>query len=187
MSAIISDCGKYRYRLERGNPLKPAVAFIMVNPSTADAETDDPTIRKVRGFAERAGYDHFIVGNLFAYRATDITALRATADPTGPDNDDHLDLIMRDAALHIVAWGALAKLPDKLRKRWVDVVRLADRAGCQLHCIGNNDDKHPRHPLMTSYDTPITEWAVPWFANRAPSLVSEESSVAPLSQESSKP
>src|SRR3954451_2301972 len=41
----------------------------MVNPSTADAETDDPTIRKVKGFSERAGYGHIIVGNLFAFRA----------------------------------------------------------------------------------------------------------------------
>lgn len=167
MSAIISDCGKYRYRLERGSPAAPAVAFIMVNPSTADAAEDDATIRKCRGFAERAGYEHFIVGNLFAYRATDIKELRTAADPIGPDNDGHLDLILRDAALHVVAWGTLAKLPDTLRKRWVDVVRLADRVGCTLYCIGTNDDKHPRHPLMTGYDMPITEWVAPWFANRA--------------------
>lgn len=170
MSAILSDCGIYRYRLERGNPGKPAIAFIMVNPSTADAETDDPTIRKVRGFADRAGYEHFIVGNLFAYRATDIKALRTASDPVGPENDDHIDLILRDAALHVVAWGALAKLPETLRKRWMEVVRLADRVGCRLHCIGTNDDKHPRHPLMTGYDTQPTEWVVPWFPNRTTAL-----------------
>lgn len=174
MSAIISDCGVYRYRLERGNPLKPAVAFIMVNPSTADAETDDPTIRKVRGFAERAGYDRLLVGNLFAYRATDIKALRSAADPVGPENDDHLERILSNATLHIAAWGALAKLPDTLRKRWTEVVRIADRLGYQFHCIGTNDDRHPRHPLMTGYDTPITEWAVPWFANRTASLPRQE-------------
>ena len=166
MAAIISDCGTYRYRLERGDPFKPAVAFIMVNPSTADAETDDPTIRKVKGFAERAGYERLIVGNLFAYRATDIKALRTAPNPVGPENDEHLDLILRDAMLHVVAWGTQAKLPEILRKRWTDVVRIADRIGCKLHCIGTNDDKHPRHPLMTGYETPVTEWQVPWFANR---------------------
>lgn len=170
MSAIISTCGTFRYRLERvGCPRDPAIAFIMVNPSTADAETDDPTIRKVKGFADRAGYGRLIVGNLFAFRATDIKALRTAADPIGPDNNWHLEQIMRDAALHVVAWGALAKLPDALRKRWCDVVRIADRAGCKMHCIGVNDDKHPRHPLMTAYETPVTEWEAPWFANRVKS------------------
>lgn len=170
MAAIISDCGKYRYRLERGNPIKPAIAFIMVNPSTADAEMDDPTIRKVKGFAERAGYDHLIVGNLFAYRATDIKELRDAADPIGPDNDSHLDLILRDAVLHVVAWGASAKLPETLRKRWTEVVRLADAAGAELYCFGTCDDKHPKHPLMTSYGVPIAKWQAPWFANRTPAL-----------------
>lgn len=166
MSAIISDCKKYRYRLERGDPLKPAIAFIMVNPSTADEEMDDATIRKVAGFTERAGYEHFIVGNLFAFRATDIKALRTVRDPVGPDNDDHLDRIMREAMIHIVAWGTLAKLPENLRRRWVDVVRIADRARCKLHSIGVNADQHPKHPLMTSYEEVMAPWDVPWFANR---------------------
>ena len=72
-SAVISDCGRYRYRLERhGLSGAGAVAWIMVNPSTADATTDDATIRKVVGFSERMGAGWLIVGNKFAYRATDI-------------------------------------------------------------------------------------------------------------------
>lgn len=164
MSAIISDCGTYRYRLERG--YGPTLSIIMVNPSTADATADDPTIRKVLGFAERLGYSRIIVGNKFAFRATDITALRTAADPIGPDNDRHIEQILRDGDLHVVAWGALSKLPGVLQARWKDIVRIADRVGVELHCIGTNADKHPKHPLMTGYATPLTPWQAPWFPNR---------------------
>ena len=56
---------------------------------------------------------------------------------------------------------------ESLRGRWKEIVRIADRVGCKLHCIGLCADGHPKHPLMTGYDTPITEWQVPWFANRS--------------------
>lgn len=172
MSAIISDCGKYRYRLERqlGDEYGPTVGFIMVNPSKADAETDDATIRKCIGFAKTLGASEIIVGNKFAYRATDIKALRSTRDPIGPLNDQHIAQILYDSDIVIVAWGALSKLPGVLRDRWKDVVRLADAVKLQgpvdLMAIGTNADGHPRHPLMTGYDTPIERWTVPWFANR---------------------
>lgn len=164
MSAVISDCGLYRYRLERG--AGRCMSIIMVNPSTADAENDDPTIRKVLGFASRQNCTRIIVGNKFAFRATDVNELRSARDPIGPDNDRHIEQILRDGDLHVVAWGALNKLPDTLRSRWKDIVRVADRVGCKLHCIGINADRHPKHPLMPSYSSPLTEWAAPWFAGR---------------------
>lgn len=167
-SAVISDCGMYRYRLEREVSDAPKVAaFLMVNPSTADASTDDATIRKCAGFSRALGFGRFIVGNKFAFRATDVNALRTARDPIGHDNDWHLERIMRDADVHIVAWGSLSKLPDTLRKRWQDIVRLADEVGCELHCIGTNTDKHPKHPLMTGYAEPMAKWTAPWFATRA--------------------
>jgi len=84
-SAIISDCGLYRYRLERHDLSgSGAVAWLMVNPSTADATEDDQTIRKVIGFTERLGGGWAIVGNKFAYRATDIHALHALDPVRGP-------------------------------------------------------------------------------------------------------
>lgn len=174
-SAIISACGTYRYRLEREiSDAQWAVAFLMINPSTADAEHDDPTIRKVKGFATRFGAGRVIVGNQFAFRATDIKELRTAREPIGPDNDRHLEQIMRDADMHVVAWGALAKLPETLRKRWQDIVRIADRVGCELQCIGTNQDGHPTHPVLTGYDVPLTKWAAPWFAGRSkPNSVSE--------------
>jgi hypothetical protein len=79
LSAVISDCGIYRYRLERG--AGRTLSVIMVNPSTADAENDDPTIRKVLGFAERLLCERIVVGNKFAFRATDVNELRTAKDP----------------------------------------------------------------------------------------------------------
>jgi hypothetical protein len=160
--AIISDCGKYRYRLERHKLSGAgAVAWIMVNPSTADASADDATIRKVIGFSERLGAGWAIVGNKFAYRATDVRELRSVADPKGPENDAHLAQIIRAAPLVIVAWGPLVKLPKELRRRWRTICKLADEAGVKLMCLGTAQDGHPRHPLMLAYDTPLVEWKRP--------------------------
>ena len=61
-SAVISPCGRYRYRLERDGPGEGRTVIIMVNPSTADAETDDATIRKLKGFGARNGWGRIIVG-----------------------------------------------------------------------------------------------------------------------------
>lgn len=162
MNAIISDCGRYRYRLERhGLSGSGAMAWIMVNPSTADATEDDQTIRKVIGFSERLGAGWAIVGNKFAYRATDVRELKAVADPKGPANDAYLVEIMRSAPVVVAAWGPLAKLPKHLRTRWITVARFAAEMGRPLMCFGTAQDGHPRHPLMLAYDTPLIEWKAP--------------------------
>ncbi len=161
-AAIISKCQRYRYRLERnlGTGGKIA-AIIMVNPSTADAQVDDHSIRKWTGFAGRLGIGRFIVGNKFAYRATDIRELDTCADPIGPDNDRYLAEIMKDADLHIVAWGRLSKLPPRLHSRWREVVRIADQMSCKLFCLGTALDGHPLHPLRLGYDVPLVGWRAP--------------------------
>ena len=162
MSAIISDCGLYRYRLER-HALSGAgaVAWIMVNPSTADATEDDATIRKVIGFSNRLGAGWTIVGNKFAYRATDVNELKRVRDPIGPENDQHIADIIAYAPTAIVAWGPLAKLPPHLRRRWYRIAKIADEIGRPLMCFGTAQDGHPRHPLMLAYDTPLIEWKRP--------------------------
>lgn len=164
MSAVFSKCRTYRYRLERGKG--KAVAFYMVNPSTAGGTVDDPTIRRCRGFAERLGYNRIIVGNKFAFRSPHVSDLRTAVDPIGPNNDRHLAQIMRDADLHIVAWGTLDKLPKDLRLRWHAITRIAKEVGVTLQCLGVNHDKHPRHPLMTSYEVELEAWKEPWYLAR---------------------
>lgn len=161
-SAIISECGRYRYRLERdlGQP-GPVAAILGVNPSIADATVNDPTIRKDMGFGRRLGWSRIIKGNKFAFRATDVKALRSAADPSGPLNMDHLAQIMLEADIVVAAWGPLAKLPTALRGQWREVVAIAARLGKPLHCFGTAQDGQPRHTLMLEYVTPLVEWRPP--------------------------
>lgn len=161
-SAVISECGIWRYLLTRDLGVGTlTVAICGVNPSTADGEIDDQTIRKDKGFCRLLGVRHLIKINEFAFRATDVNALKTAADPIGPDNDRHIEQAFRDADLHIAAWGPLAKLPKPLRGRWRDVAAIADKVGCRLMCWGTAQDGHPRHPLMLAYSTPLVEWKRP--------------------------
>jgi hypothetical protein len=159
MSAILSECGFYRYRLDRTVATAgKTAAIIMVNPSTADATTNDASIRRWIGFSGRFGIARFIVGNKFAYRATDVRQLAMAKDPIGPENNYYLEQIMSEADLHIVAWGRLSKLPVALRQRWLDVLNIADRVGCELFCLGTTLDGHPKHPVRLSYAAKLVRW-----------------------------
>lgn len=160
MSAIISPCGAYRYRLERELGDGPTVAVIMVNPSTADAVENDATIRKLLGFGTRNGWGKIIVGNLFAYRATDVRELATAADPIGPENNVHLAQALTDAERVIVAWGPASKLPRRLRGRWRTIQSLAGSR--PLWTIGKTaKDGHPCHPLMLPYSLELQPWVPP--------------------------
>jgi hypothetical protein len=158
-TAIISDDGVYRYALSRDTGVgKDVVAFIGVNPSTADAHQDDATIRKLYGFGARNNIRKWVVGNLFAYRATDVRGLKTATDPEGPEADAHLANIFRQCDYAVFGWGSLAKLPRHLRFRWALVRDIALMADCATYCIGTTKDGQPKHPLMTPYCTPITRW-----------------------------
>lgn len=160
-SAVISNCGRYRYRLERDGPGNGRTVVIMVNPSTADAEQDDATIRKLKGFGARNGWGRIIVGNLFAYRAADVRELASVDDPFGPRNEWHLRRMFDEASRVIFAWGPPRKLPRYLRRRWQEVVRLLP-LHCDPFCIGQPTwGGHPKHPLMLAYDSPIIPWKAP--------------------------
>lgn len=159
MSAIISTCGQYRYRLERQvDSLASAglvFAFFGVNPSTADATEDDPTIRKLRGFTAANGGSRFIVGNVFAYRSTDVTALARAADPVGPENRRHLLAIAQDAQVLVPCWGARDKVPEKLRQHLDATLKLLLDAGRPVRIFGCTRSGDPKHPLMLSYQTKL--------------------------------
>ncbi len=162
MSAIISDCGAYRYRLAREGRGLGATAVIMVNPSTADADQDDATIRKLRGFGDRNQWGRIIVGNLFAFRATDVRLLGSVPDPVGPLNDAHLNVILGEVDRVVVAWGPVTKQPKAVRERWRHVTRMAASLGHHPLCIGAPAlCGHPRHPLMLAYAEPIQPWRLP--------------------------
>jgi hypothetical protein len=139
MSAVLSECGHYRYRLDRclGMFDGPVYAFFGINPSTADASLDDATVRKWKGFVSRWGGSRFIVGNVFAYRATDVRELAKVAAPIGPLNDRYINDICEEADIMVPCWG--------------------DR-GKPVMTFGLSKGGDPMHPLMLGYDTPLVEW-----------------------------
>lgn len=146
--ARISPDGRYRYALWREwkEPLtQPTWAtFVMLNPSTADHQIDDPTIRRCVGFAHLLGANGMVVVNLYAYRATNPTDLWSAADPVGPDGDatiaEFLELSARHGGPLIAAWGAHARAD---RVAAVLAMRGADR----FQALGLTKSGAPRHPL----------------------------------------
>lgn len=154
-SAQISEDGAYRYRLTRRWAAGPLVPFVMLNPSTADAEVDDPTIRRCVGFARQLGAGGLLVVNLYAYRATKPADLFRAEDPVGPDNDEVLLETAWDADLAggilIAAWGANAR-PDRVEH----VLALTD--GVPWRALGVTAAGAPRHPLYVPASTAPTPW-----------------------------
>ncbi|TMG72243.1 MAG: DUF1643 domain-containing protein [Chloroflexi bacterium] len=139
--ASFSRDRRYRYRLwRRWDAARPVVAFVMLNPSTADAARDDPTIRRCIGFARSWGYGRLEVVNLFAYRATDPRSLRHVPDPVGPANLRHLAAATARARLVIAAWGADPSANDAPARK-----RVLSRP--ELRCLGLTRSGAPRHPL----------------------------------------
>jgi hypothetical protein len=125
--------------------------MVMLNPSTADAEKDDPTIRRCIAFAARERFGGVEILNLFAFRATAPAGLKAAADPVGPDNDLHLrDLFGRHRTI-LAAWG----LHGAYLGRAEAIMRLAATLGARLTCLGRTAHGHPRHPLYARGDCAI--------------------------------
>ena len=158
--AVVSPDGVYRYRLTRTwDSELPAAVWIMLNPSTADADQDDPTIRRIIRFSTGLRFPDvggIIVANLYAYRATRPADLWTADDPVGPENDDHItQTIVSTAGPVVAAWGANARL-DRVDQ----VARLAWDLRVELSCLGTTKDGAPRHPLYVRSDTPLQEWKI---------------------------
>jgi hypothetical protein len=158
-SAVVSDDGLYRYRLDRDlGQAGGRVLFIMLNPSTADATSDDPTIRRCIGFAERFERN-LVVVNLYAFRATHPVALTTThaagwVDIVGPDNDRYLLEAAGECNLLVAAWGA--REPRRGRHR--EVYELLRPCG-PLHALGENANGSPKHPLYVRGDAALRPWS----------------------------
>jgi hypothetical protein len=143
-TATISPCGQFRYRLGRRWGSGLTLLFVMLNPSTADADQDDPTIRRCIGFAQSHGCDGIEVVNLYAYRATKPADLKRAGYPVGPENDGHISAAACDAGAICVAWGANAANLS----RPAEVLRLLRGGGHQIMALDHTAHGIPRHPLM---------------------------------------
>ncbi|HEY9627402.1 MAG TPA: DUF1643 domain-containing protein [Coleofasciculaceae cyanobacterium] len=151
--AIFDRTKTYRYSLWRSwDDDKPRVAFVMLNPSTADAESNDPTLRRCIGFAQTWGYGSLVVVNLFALRATHPAQLRQVRDPIGQECDRHILAAVSTADCTVVAWGNGGHL--KGRDRIVQKLISRELTGT-AHCLGVNRSGQPRHPLYARADSPL--------------------------------
>lgn len=138
--ARFSACGCYRYTLWRvWDASRPSIAFVGLNPSTADAEQDDPTVRRCIGYARRWKYGGMVMLNVFALRSTDPRGLLAVDDPIGPENDAWMLRSLRRVELAVACWGNHGELLGR-----GDQVA---RALGPFKCLGLTKVGHPRHPL----------------------------------------
>lgn len=163
--ALLSPCGLYRYVLTRGwNLALPPLAIVGLNPSTADARQDDPTIRRCRNFAQRDGFGALIMLNVAAYRTSYPEELndpvRGPADPFGRDNPRYLRERLAYVAAHggrvVVAWGTgIERLPEDAA---APVLAAIARAGLTPECFGVTRAGHPKHPLYLSRQTPLVPY-----------------------------
>lgn len=156
---VFSHDRRYRYTLLhtwRDAPRARLAAVIALNPSTADENDLDPTLRRIRGFCMAEGMSGFCMLNLFAFRATNPAVMKGAHDPTGPENDEHIVSWARRAAKVIVAWGT----HGSFRGRDLEVLTLLRNAQIQTFCWGVNNNGSPKHPLYLPRNSPLLPFAV---------------------------
>jgi len=155
-TALFSDDDghSWRYRLTREwDEGLPVVNFVGLNPSTADAMVDDPTVRRCVGFARQWGFGKLVMTNIFAWRATDPNDMRRQADPVGEDNDEHLRKAAREAQLVVACWGEGGQHLARGQA-------ASGLLGIDVRCLGTNLSGQPKHPLYLALDTQVRsfEW-----------------------------
>lgn len=154
-TATFSADRRHRYLLTRHwSSSASRVNFIMLNPSTADAFTLDPTNRRCVGFAREWGFGGLVTTNVFAWRSTDPKGLRVPEDPVGPANDEFIIESARSCELVVAAWGVHAVLGD----REAQVRSLLREAGVEAHVLRLTKQGHPGHPLYVAADTRPVAW-----------------------------
>lgn len=147
-TAVLSSDQARRYLLTRRWDDGPLMAWLMLNPSTADARTDDATIARCARRARNLGaFGGIAVVNLFSLRATDPRELRDCPDPVGPANDSFVIRTCRTAVLVVVAWGA----HGAYLRRGAEVTELLTRAAIEPFCLGVTTGGQPRHPGRMAY------------------------------------
>ena len=142
---------EYRFVLKRkwGTNADNFVNFILLNPSTADENTDDPTIRRCINFAQSWRYDGIWVTNLFAYKATEPENMKKADDPVGEKNDSYIEKYAEKSKKIVVAWGD----DGDFRNRRNQVIRILSQLEKDLYCFHINKSGNPQHALRVSNET----------------------------------
>lgn len=160
-AAVISDNGKYRFALGRQwDEARPMITWVMLNPSTADAEQDDPTVRRCVSFSRRWGFGTLAIVNLFALRATDPKEVKRAVEldivtAIGPQCDAAIRENTSISSAVVVAWGSPGWAVPRAVQIWLDI--LAPLPLPKV-CLGVTDNGSPRHPLYVADDTRPLHW-----------------------------
>jgi hypothetical protein len=150
LGADFDATGCYRYRLwRRWNAAADRLTFIMLNPSTADASVNDPTIRRCVGFAQHWGYGSLEVVNLFAFRTPHPRMLQQVADPVGTNCDAAILTAVQRSSCVVLAWGNHGQLYER------DQAVLSLLKSKPLYCLGLTQTGQPRHPLYLKQTTQL--------------------------------
>jgi hypothetical protein len=153
--AWFNEARTHRYLLTRCWGDGPVMTLIGLNPSTANAFTDDATIRRGVRFARREACGSLRMLNIYGLKSTDPALLREHPDPVGPCNDLILEVFA--TGLVVAAGGAGGKLNGRGREVGTRLVA----AGVPLLCLGVTSAGEPRHPLYVRSDAPLVPWEVP--------------------------
>jgi hypothetical protein len=155
--ALFSKCRRWRYLLWRcWDDSRPVANFLMLNPSTADEVKLDPSCTRARNYAEKWGYGALIVTNIFGWRSTDPSVLKAVKDPVGRGNDAAILKAAREAKLVVCAWGNHGAHIN----RSDSVLQLLHENQVRLHALRVNGAGHPSHPLYLPSSLIPTEFGV---------------------------
>ena len=151
-NATFSSCRKYRYSLSRvWDKKKKYVLFIGLNPSTANEEADDPTIRRCVNYAKDWGYGGFMMVNLFAYRTTLPSNLKKVKYPVGSENDKYIVTLSKKADITVAAWGNNGDFYSRDK----EVLSLVP----SLMCLKINKSGQPAHPLYLKKGLKLTKFS----------------------------
>jgi hypothetical protein len=148
--AVLSPCRRYRFALWRRWDAGPRVLFVLLNPSTADESTDDPTVRRCIGFARSWGFGSVAIGHLFAFRTRSPATLASCLDPVGPGNDNWLTRLRDESSLTVAAWGNHGRLLG----RGAAVGAMFPGS----HILGLTALGEPHHPLYVRADVSPRPW-----------------------------
>lgn len=161
--AVISSCGSYRHILTRiWNSRLPLMGFIQLNPSIADHEIDDPTLRRDMHFARREGFGGCQLTNLYDFRATSPKELAAAECPVSDKNDGYICQMMRECDKTVAGYGT-HKMAVKAEQDLFDLMDARD----VLWCLGTTKGGMPRHPLYVKNEQPLIKYAECWDKEHA--------------------
>ena len=154
--AVFSDCLRYRYTLERTwETGLPSLLWVLLNPSTATAEKDDPTNRRGIEFSKTWGYGACTFVNLFAWRTPYPFVMLREDEPVGPINNFHILEQAEKADSIVVAWGTKGGHLERDK----EVLELLHKY--RLQCLGRTKAGYPKHPLFLKADTKLEEFRAP--------------------------